>query len=152
LILDEPANGLDPDGIVWMRRFLRRYVEQGRSVLVSSHVLTEMQQLVDRVVILDQGRLVRQGSLAELAGTSSTVLVRTPQSARLSAAVQRSHSNGVRVDRVGPDTLHVLNLPADAIGRIALAEQVELHELTPRASDLEQIFFSLTGSTQGEVH
>jgi ABC-2 type transport system ATP-binding protein len=152
LILDEPANGLDPDGIVWMRRFLRRYVEQGRSVLVSSHVLTEMQQLVDRVVILDQGRLVRQGSLAELAGTSSTVLVRTPQSARLSEAVKRSHSNGVRVDRVGPDTLHVLDLPADAIGRIALAEQVELHELTPRASDLEQIFFSLTGSTQGEGH
>lgn len=69
LILDEPANGLDPEGIVWLRRFLKEYADAGRSVLVSSHVLTEMEQLVDRVIILHRGRLVKQASLAELAGT-----------------------------------------------------------------------------------
>lgn len=69
LILDEPANGLDPEGIVWLRRFLKEYANARRSVLVSSHVLTEMQQLVDSVVILHRGRLVRQASLAELTGT-----------------------------------------------------------------------------------
>ncbi|MFE6506926.1 ABC transporter ATP-binding protein [Nocardioides sp. NPDC057767] len=68
LILDEPANGLDPEGIVWLRRFLKEYADAGRSVLVSSHVLTEMQQLVDRVVILHRGRLVRQATLKELSG------------------------------------------------------------------------------------
>ncbi|NGN95846.1 ATP-binding cassette domain-containing protein [Nocardioides sp. KC13] len=68
LILDEPANGLDPEGIVWLRRFLKEYAEAGRSVLVSSHVLTEMQQLVDRVVILHRGRLIREATLAELSG------------------------------------------------------------------------------------
>ena len=69
LILDEPANGLDPEGIVWLRSFLRKYAATGRSVLVSSHVLTEMQQLVDRVVILHRGRVVQQATLAELAGS-----------------------------------------------------------------------------------
>jgi ABC-2 type transport system ATP-binding protein len=143
LILDEPANGLDPEGIVWMRRFLRRYAESGRTVLVSSHVLTEMQQLVDQVVILRRGRLVRQGSLAELAGGPPWSLVKTPEVERLLAALCDGGAAEPRVERLGPDVLRI-DLAAAHIGRVAVGARVELHELTPGRGDLEQAFFELT--------
>jgi hypothetical protein len=87
LILDEPANGLDPEGIAWLRRLLRDLADQGRTVLVSSHVLSEVQQFVDQVVILHRGRPVRQGTLTELANRQTWVSVRTPQANRLLAAL-----------------------------------------------------------------
>src|SRR5690606_36824952 len=83
LVLDEPANGLDPEGIVWMRTLLRDLASRGRTVLVSSHVLTEMQQLADRVVIIDHGALVFQGGVAELAQADGRVTVRSPRSQAL---------------------------------------------------------------------
>jgi ABC-2 type transport system ATP-binding protein len=144
LILDEPANGLDPEGIVWMRRFLREYADAGRTVLVSSHVLTEMQQLVDHVVILNRGRLVHQGSLIELSGGNPRVLVRTPDPERLLRALHDAVPAGVRAEPIGLDTLQVCDLSANQIGRVAFSAGVELHELTPGPGDLEQVFFDLT--------
>jgi ABC-2 type transport system ATP-binding protein len=144
LILDEPANGLDPEGIVWMRRFLREYADGGRTVLVSSHVLTEMQQLVDHVVILNRGRLVQQGSLAELSTATPRVVVRSPDTERLLQALGDVVPAGIRAEVLGPDTVQVRDLPAHEIGRVALAAGVELHELTPGAGTLEQVFFDLT--------
>jgi len=143
LILDEPANGMDPEGIVWMRRFLRRYAESGRTVLVSSHVLTEMQQLVDQVVILRRGRLVREGSLAELSGGPPWSLVKTPEVERLLAALSDAGAAAFRVEQLGPDALRI-DLAAAHIGRVAVGARVELHELTPGRDDLEQAFFELT--------
>jgi ABC-2 type transport system ATP-binding protein len=150
LVLDEPANGLDPDGIVWMRRFLRDLANEGRTVLVSSHVLTEMQQLVDRVVILDHGRLIRHGTLAELSVTTPTVLVRTPDTATLSEALHRAGAATVRRSSIEPDLLEVSDVAAADIARVALAAGIEVHELTPQRTDLEHVFLNLTGHLIGE--
>jgi ABC-2 type transport system ATP-binding protein len=149
LILDEPANGLDPEGIVWMRRFLRSYADSGRTVLVSSHVLTEMQQLVDQVVIMRRGRLIRQGSLAELSGGPPWSLVKTPEVERLLAALSEGSAAELRVERLGPDALRI-ELTAAHIGRVAASARVELHELTPGRDDLEQAFFELTTEHESE--
>jgi ABC-2 type transport system ATP-binding protein len=149
LVLDEPANGLDPEGIAWMRQLLRRLAGQGRTVLVSSHVLSEVQQLVDRVVIINRGRLVRQGALAELSDVhATTVAVRTPQPDELAVALSRSV--GVQVERSGADGVRVTGMDAAAVGHLAFVERVELHELTAERSDLERIFFALTNAS-GEV-
>src|SRR5262245_14529231 len=143
LILDEPANGLDPPGIAWLRGFLRTLAEQGRTILVSSHVLSEVQQTADRVVIINQGRLVREGTLEELsAGHGQTVRVRSPQAERLAAALRAKAAEG-RVG--GSHELHVTGLDAPEVGHVAFVEQVELHALEKEQGDLEQIFFALTG-------
>jgi len=145
LVLDEPANGLDPEGIAWLRTLLRRLAEEGRTVLVSSHLLSELQQLVDHVVIINQGRLVRQGTLGELADQHGRVVsVRTPQADRLLDALTRAAVDGARTQRTGPDRLRVTGMDATEVGRLAFAERVELHQLTTEQSDLEQVFFALT--------
>jgi ABC-2 type transport system ATP-binding protein len=142
LLLDEPANGLDPEGILWLRGFLRAMAAEGRTVLVSSHLLTEVQQTADRIVILSQGRLVREGSIAELtAGAGETVVVRTPQPDALAAALAGAD---IEVTGSGPDQLRVKGRPAAAVGHAAFAAGVELHELRTERADLEQLFFSLT--------
>ncbi|WP_432947462.1 ABC transporter ATP-binding protein [Kribbella sp. CA-253562] len=143
LVLDEPANGLDPEGIVWMRRLLRGLASQGRTVLVSSHVLTEMQQLVDHVVIIDKGRLRFQGPVAELAGSQATVVeVRTGQSEQLYAALAARDGVDVEFDSAG--RLLVSGLDAAAVGRTAFAAGIELHWLSERTGDLERLFFTMT--------
>jgi ABC-2 type transport system ATP-binding protein len=144
LILDEPANGLDPEGIAWLRRLLRSLADQGRTVLVSSHVLSEVQQLVDQVVILHHGRLVRQGTLADLADRQTWVSVQTPQADQLLAALAGAGAGQTQLQRTGPDQLRVTGLAAAEVGRLALAEEVELHRLTTEHSDLEQAFLALT--------
>jgi len=141
LLLDEPANGLDPEGIVWLRNFLRRLASEGRTILVSSHVLSEVEQTVDDVVIINRGSLVRQGTLDELADTRARpVVVRGPALDRLATAL-RDHAALARRD----DALVVTGLRTDQIGHVAFTEGVELHELTTERSDLEDIFFALTG-------
>ena len=150
LILDEPANGLDPEGIVWMRRLLRRLADEGRTVLVSSHVLTEMQQLVDRAVILNRGRLVREGALAELSQASRAILVRTPEARSLTEALRQAGATKARTRSLGPDLLELHDIPAAEVARIALGARIELHELTPRRTDLEQVFFELTTNLETE--
>jgi len=150
LVLDEPANGLDPEGIVWMRRLLRGLAAEGRTVLVSSHVLTEMQQLVDHVVIIGGGHLLYQGAVIELTDRQSrAVEVRTQQSESLRAAL--AEHAGVTVEEGGGRQLLVRGLDASAVGRIAYVAGVELQWLAERDGDLEQLFFSLTdaGARQG---
>ncbi len=142
LVLDEPGNGLDPEGIAWLRRLVCTLAEQGRTVLVSSHVLSEVEQTADRVVIINHGRLVRAGTLAELSvGVEPRVLVRSPQADKLAAGLA---TNGAKVERVGPDEIAVSGLAAPAVGHVAFTEGVELHGLATETSDLERVFFALT--------
>ncbi|TCN31127.1 ABC-2 type transport system ATP-binding protein [Kribbella orskensis] len=141
LLLDEPANGLDPEGIVWLRRFLRRMASEGRTILLSSHVLSEVEQTVDDVVIIDKGSLVGQGGLAELAdGQGRPVVVRGPDLDRLAATL---HNRAGLTHRDG--ALVVTGLRREEVGHIAFSERIELHELTTERSDLKDIFFALTG-------
>lgn len=153
LVLDEPANGLDPEGIAWMREFLRSLAAQGRTVLVSSHVLSEVRQLVDQVVIINEGRLVRQASLAELAATDGrSAQVRTPTPDLLTSALRRVLGPGGAVDGAEPGLVRVTGLAPWEVGRLAHAEGIELHELSSGSDDLERIFFALTtGATPAEV-
>jgi ABC-2 type transport system ATP-binding protein len=139
LVLDEPANGLDPEGIAWLRNFLRSLAAEGRTVLVSSHVLSEVQQTVDDVVIIARGRLVRSGALAELSGGAAVRAV-TPDPGRLVAALA---AVGIQALAPRPDeVLATGTTPAD-VGHIAFTAGVELHGLTAAASDLESIFLQL---------
>jgi ABC-2 type transport system ATP-binding protein len=143
LVLDEPLNGLDPQGIRWLRTFLRERAASGKTVLLSSHVLTEAAQTVDDVVVIHQGRLVRQGSIEELGRLGSVgVLVSTPTRERLATAVERA---GGRVEfEDGGDRLLVEGMDAARVGELAHDERVVLHQLSPRASSLEEVFFNLT--------
>jgi ABC-2 type transport system ATP-binding protein len=140
LILDEPANGLDPEGIRWLRGFLRGLAKDGRTVLVSSHLLAEVAQTADHVVIIAGGRSVRQGRVTDLTGQAEQrVRVRTPDAGRLVTAL-----DGVRVDAAPDGLLYVHGADAPTVGKTALAAGVELHELTTESSDLEQVFLDLT--------
>jgi len=148
LILDEPANGLDPEGIKWLRGFMRQYADTGRTVLVSSHLLGEVEQVADRVVILARGRLVREGTLSELGdGQGLSVVVRSPQVDQLADLV--GGLTGAHVTKVGMDELRVSGVDAAAIGHAAFVGGVELHELATQKSDLEDIFFQLTSDGVG---
>jgi ABC-2 type transport system ATP-binding protein len=149
LILDEPANGLDPEGIRWMRGFLKTLATEGRTVLVSSHLLSEMQLLADDVVIIAAGQLIRQGPVAEVLGSmqhGARVRVRTPQADELTAALAGLNA---KVDRGEDGVLLVDGVDAPAIGRAALAAKVELHELTTERPDLEGVFLELTAGKAG---
>ncbi|GHJ05733.1 ABC transporter ATP-binding protein [Micromonospora humidisoli] len=149
LILDEPANGLDPEGIRWMRGFLKGLAHEGRTVLVSSHLLSEMQLLADDVVIIAAGKLIRQGPVEQVLGSMAQggrVRVRTPQAEELTVAL-REQSATVETDEHG--VLLVSGVDAPVIGRVALAAKVELHELTPERPDLERVFLELTAGKAG---
>ncbi|SBT50709.1 ABC transporter ATP-binding protein [Micromonospora narathiwatensis] len=144
LILDEPANGLDPEGIRWMRGFLKGLAAEGRTVLVSSHLLSEMQLLADDVVIIAAGKLVRQGPVEQVIGSmthGTRVRVRTPQAEELTTAL-REQAATVATDEHG--ALLVTGVDAPTVGRVALAAKVELHELTTERPDLEGVFLELT--------
>lgn len=141
LVLDEPANGLDPEGIAWLRGVLRGYAGQGRTVLFSSHGLAEMEQLADRVVIVSAGRLAGQGTCAELAGDGAAVLVRAAAAARLAVALTVA---GGRARRTGPDSLRVTGLAAAEVSRIAGSHGIDLDQLTADDGGLERVFLRLT--------
>ena len=142
LILDEPANGLDPAGIAWLRQFLRALAAEGRTVLVSSHVLSEVQQTVDHVVVLAKGRLVRAGRLADLDAGPAAVLVRTPTPGQLYDALAGA---SLAVDSAAEDgRLRVVGGTPEQVGRLAHQHGVELHELVAEASGLEKAFLELT--------
>jgi ABC-2 type transport system ATP-binding protein len=144
LILDEPTNGLDPEGIRWMRELLQRLAAEGRTVLVSSHLLSEMQALADDVVIVAAGRLVRQGAVADVLASmagAAHVQVRTPEPEKLAAALRNTGAD-VTVD--GPEALRVLGPSAAEVGDAALAAGVPVHRLTTDQPDLEDVFLDLT--------
>ncbi len=144
LVLDEPANGLDPEGIRWMRELLRGLAAEGRTVLVSSHLLNEMQALADDVVIVAAGRLVRQGPVADVVSSLSDgdhVEVFTPEPEKLRAALQ---GLGASVTADGGGSLAVAGVTAAVIGRAAHAADVVLHQLRTEHPDLEEVFLQLT--------
>ncbi len=143
LILDEPANGLDPGGVRWLRDFLRDFAAGQRTVLISSHVLAEVAQTVDQVLIINRGRLVVESSLEELTGRAAgSVRVRTPEPARLAEALARA---GVRVDAGAHDeTVLAYGTTGELVGDVAFAAQVPIHELVVEGSSLEEIFLGLT--------
>jgi ABC-2 type transport system ATP-binding protein len=142
LILDEPANGLDPEGVRWLRDFLRAFAAQGRTVFVSSHLLAEVAQTVDQVVIINRGRLVVEAPLNELtARLAGTVRVEAAKPDTLEAAL---HNAGVAaIERVN-GTLRVHGVPADRIGEVALAANVALSQVVTESSSLEDVFLELT--------
>ena len=142
LILDEPANGLDPEGVRWLRDFLRTFAAQGRTVFVSSHLLAEVAQTVDQVVIISHGRLVAESSLSELtARLAGSVLVAAARPDALEAAL---HDAGVAAPERENGALHVHGVSADRVGEIALAAKVPVRQLVTESSSLEDVFLELT--------
>jgi ABC-2 type transport system ATP-binding protein len=144
LVLDEPANGLDPEGIRWLRDFLRTFAGDGKTVFISSHVLGEMQQLVDEVVIIHHGRLIALGPVSELtARAAGGTRVRSPQAAALhDALVQAGFQGTVEGDQVATSA------PAERAGELAAANGIVLHELIADATSLEEAFLELTGGDE----
>ena len=143
LILDEPANGLDPEGIRWMRGLLKTLANQGRTILVSSHLLSEMELLADDIVIIAAGQLVRQGTVADVVDSmahAGRIRVRTPQAEELTKAL----GDEATVTTNGDGALLVTGVEAPAIGAAALRAGVELHELVAERPDLEEVFLELT--------
>ncbi|HEX5613972.1 MAG TPA: ABC transporter ATP-binding protein [Acidimicrobiia bacterium] len=145
LLLDEPTNGLDPEGVHWLRELLRARAARGHTILVSSHLLAELDQLVDRVLILDHGRLVAAGPLAELVGGQHGVRVRTPDAERLAAELR---ARGMVVDPRSPDELFVVDAAPDAVGRAVAAVGVVVYEMTLERPTLESLFLELTASEE----
>jgi ABC-2 type transport system ATP-binding protein len=144
LLLDEPANGLDPEGIRWLRGFLRYLAEErGKTILVSSHLLQEMEHTADDIVIIANGRLVRQGTVAELRGESAAV-VRTSDPDRLASALAEQ---GVECRPGGSGTLLAATADLRLVGDVALRAGVPVWELRAEHTDLEDLFFELTEDT-----
>ncbi|HEX2041210.1 MAG TPA: ABC transporter ATP-binding protein [Acidimicrobiales bacterium] len=149
LVLDEPTNGLDPEGVRWLRTLMRQLADEGRTVLVSSHLLSEVAQTVDDVVIIAGGRLVAHGPLAEVARRAAnrfSVLVRTPQTAELQRVLAATDLE-VTVDREG--ALVVSGATPDAVGRAVAQAGLGLYEMRPIEQSLEDVFFQLTTSREG---
>jgi ABC-2 type transport system ATP-binding protein len=145
LVLDEPANGLDPEGIRWLREFLVGFARQGRTVFISSHVLAEMEQLADEVVIVHHGKLVAQEPVDELRKRAvGATRARSPQADRLAAALARAGLEASLDD----DRL-TTSAPPERVGEIAAAEGVVLYELTRESASLEDVFLELTGEGGG---
>jgi ABC-2 type transport system ATP-binding protein len=142
LVLDEPANGLDPQGIRWLRDFLRSLASEGRTILISSHVLSEVAQTVDDVVIIHRGRLIRQAAMAdvETMAAGSTV-VRSPTPERLAELFAEAHIDATR----GPDGGLSVAAPPERVGELAAEHRIVLHELSVERASLEEVFLELTG-------
>jgi ABC-2 type transport system ATP-binding protein len=141
LILDEPANGLDPEGVRWLRDFLRSFAAGERTVLISSHVLAEVAQTVDQVLIINHGKLVIESSLEQLTlRVGGSVRIRTPEPAKLEEALRRQQVETA----AGEHGLLVHGATTEQVGDIAFAAGVPVHELVAEGSSLEEIFLELT--------
>ena len=147
LLFDEPANGLDPEGISWMRTFLQHRAAEGRTVFVSSHLLSEMAQTAEDLVVIGRGELIYEGTVEGFVDRTahSWVTVRSPQLKRLALALR---DGGARVSRPTPDTIEVVGTTAAAIGDLAAELGVAVHELSPRTASLEDVFLRATASSQ----
>jgi ABC-2 type transport system ATP-binding protein len=143
LLLDEPVNGLDPDGVRWIRNLLRGFADQGRTVLLSSHLMSEMALTADHVIVVGRGRLLRDQSMSEFIAAASTdlVRVRSPQARRLAEILA---GDGVTVSDVAEGVLEVTGLPSEQIGTAAAAAQITLYELATQGASLEEAYMSLT--------
>ena len=146
LVLDEPANGLDPEGVRWLRDFLREFAAERRTVLISSHVLAEVAQTVDQVLIINRGKLVIESSLEQLtARVGGSVRIRTPDPARLQDALKQE---GIDATSSNDHALLVHGTTSDRVGDIAFAAGVPVHELVAEGSSLEEVFLDLTSELQ----
>ena len=143
LILDEPSNGLDPQGIAWLRDFLRHLAGGGRTILVSSHLLAEMAQTVDDVIIVSQGQLRAQGPLSSLVTQTQSMRARTPEPDRL---LQVAQAAGFSPRQVGPDAVVVDGAGPQQLGPVLATHQVVLYELVQQSQNLEALFLELTTS------
>jgi len=143
LVLDEPANGLDPAGMAWLRRLLAEWAAQGRTVLFSSHVLAEVESVADRIVIIDRGRVVREGAAADLYGAERAVVARATENARLERLAE---GEGWRFRRDGPDRLLIRGVSTTDVGLAAARAGIALTELSIESSprQLEELFLDLT--------
>lgn len=146
LLFDEPLNGLDPEGVLWVRGLFARLAAEGRTVLVSSHLMREMEHTAEELVVIGRGELIAAESLAAFSarGTRRTVTVRTPDTAAL-AAVLTAEGGELRTEADGSCT--VTGLAADRVGALAHRHRLMLHELTPQASSLEEAFMELTAGS-----
>jgi ABC-2 type transport system ATP-binding protein len=147
LVLDEPANGLDPHGIQWLRDVLKSLAAQGRTVFVSSHLLAEMAQMADELVVIGRGRLIDSGPVSDFVGrfTRTTVLVRSPEASRLADLLV---DDGATVDSLPDGSLVVGGADAAAVGELAASYGVVLHQLVTRTASLEEAFLSATGAAE----
>jgi ABC-2 type transport system ATP-binding protein len=145
LLLDEPFNGMDPEGIVWMRGFLRSLAEQGRAVLVSSHLMSELQDLASHLVIVGRGRVIADTSTAALMAAASGERVTVRSSAR-DAAITVLIGAGVEATATAADSLVVTGLPAERIVTLLSGNAVPFAEVTPHRASLEQAYLDLTGT------
>jgi ABC-2 type transport system ATP-binding protein len=143
LILDEPVNGLDPEGVLWVRNLVRYLATQGKTIFLSSHLMSEMAQTADHLIVIGRGRIIADAPVKEIiAGTrQAKTLVRTSAAQQLSSLLA---GDGVTVDQSEPETLEVTGMDSRQIARIALDNQVLLYELTPQMSSLEDAYFDLT--------
>lgn len=146
LILDEPANGLDPEGIAWLRQFIKDYASAGNGVFVSSHLLSEMAQMADNVVVIGKGKLIADTSISELiAGSAhSGVFVRSPKLSILSRLVQGKKLETHKLD----GGLKIIGTNTDEIGRLAFEAGIPLYELSKQSASLEEAFLELTAGAE----
>ncbi|WP_341953678.1 ATP-binding cassette domain-containing protein [Salinibacterium sp. TMP30] len=146
LVMDEPINGLDPDGVLWVRQLLRELAAGGRTVFLSSHLMSEMAMSADHLIVIGRGQLIADSPIAEvLAGADkSRVLVRTNDAARLAVALA---APSVTVTTVAHDELEIIGIDAGVIARIAADAGVLLHELSTHTASLEDAYMSLTRSS-----
>jgi ABC-2 type transport system ATP-binding protein len=145
VILDEPANGLDPEGILWIRNLLKGLAADGRTVFLSSHLMSEIALTAEHLVVIGRGRLIADTSVAEVVAAASqdaAVRVRTPDAPGLRAALA---ADGVTVAGDERGTLEVHGLTSERVGEIAAQHGIVLHELTPQTASLEEAFMRLTG-------
>jgi ABC-2 type transport system ATP-binding protein len=144
LMFDEPVNGLDTEGIAWFRQFAKALAASGRTVLVSSHLMSEMAQTADQLVIIGRGRLIADLPTAQLIESSARrdVLVRSPQAAELASLIT---ARGATITRQDDGALAVTGLDAPAIGDLAAAHGLAVHALIPRTASLEEAYLDLTG-------
>ncbi|MFJ8910750.1 ABC transporter ATP-binding protein [Amycolatopsis sp. NPDC102389] len=145
LLFDEPVNGLDPEGILWIRKFMHRLADEGRTVFVSSHLLSEMALTASHLVVIGKGKLISQSSTEDFVARAAenTVKVRSPQLPALRAALTQASAQVADADRA----IVVSGLDSDKIGEIAAANQIVLHELSPQTGSLEQAFMQITGDS-----
>lgn len=144
LILDEPVNGLDPEGVMWVRRFVRHAASEGKTVLLSSHLMSEMALTADHLIVLGRGKVLADAPLADIVRdwTSTTVRVRSPRARELAALLA---GDAVTVTDLGDDLLEIAGIAASDIGDLAAARGLALHELTPATGTLEDAYLRLTG-------
>ncbi|MEU3312503.1 ABC transporter ATP-binding protein [Streptomyces sp. NPDC006662] len=149
LMFDEPVNGMDPEGVLWVRRLFRRLAAEGRTVFLSSHLMSEMEHTADQLVVIGRGRLIAAEPLRDFAArsTGSSVVVGTPQAAELAAVLTAAGASVEPEGSAGVERIAVTGLPADRIGALAFEHRIRVDELTTRTASLEAAFMELTADS-----